>query len=79
MRRFASRPNREARQEFDSPPGYVTTTQLRFAPQPTDLRPATAPQVLTYDTGEYDSYEQEERMLELVSWDAIADAGDPPF
>jgi hypothetical protein len=78
MRCFASRPNREARQGFDSPPGYVTTT-LRFAAQPTDLRPSTITQVLICDAGEYDSYEQEERMLELVSWDAIADAGDPPF
>jgi hypothetical protein len=43
------------------------------------MRPAAAPQVLIYDAGEYDSYEQEERHLELIAWDAIADAGDPPF
>jgi hypothetical protein len=58
----------------------VPMTPLLFTRYPTDLRPATTtPQVLIYDAGEYDSYEQEERMLELIAWDAIADAGDPPF
>jgi hypothetical protein len=51
--------------------------ELRFAPQPTDLRPAIT---LTPVGGEeLDSYASEEEQLLFASWASEVDAGEPPF
>jgi hypothetical protein len=51
--------------------------ELRFAPQPTDLRPAVT---FTPAAGEeLDSFAREEEELLFASWASEVDAGEPPF